>query len=226
MSSVFTENQEKLLSLGFGFHGKPPKKSADPEQAIVDLLPSFFEDRKLFRMLLVWLDTVSDFIHIERLRPLSKNLSPNLKLVLGALSLKLTPKDRRWKLISERIKLELKDTKLDFNVPDEYKDPFLMKKHGQDKEFAEFGIRVATLAPENPKKIMTLRWILQSNAWLRLRAVMGPNFRADTAYLFVTETAKGPAEAARILQCARDTAYRNWRALEEAEVRSILKLTA
>jgi hypothetical protein len=55
---------------------------------------------------------------------------------------------------------------------------------------------------------------------------MGSNFRADVAFLYVSKRVDGPADAARALGCSRDTAYRNWRALEDADVRRLLRLSA
>lgn len=224
MDSVFEENKDKLLSLGFAFHGKIPKESADPEKTIIALTPSFFVDRKLFRMLLTWLKTTSELIHIERLKQLSKDMAPNLKVILAVIAKKLLKQDRRWKLIEEHVKKKLHGKTLTFQPPSEFNDPYLVSKHGHDAEFAQFGIQTARIIPEDPKKIFSIRGILNANAWLRLRAVIGPNFRADTAYLYLSGAAQGPAEAARILGCSRDTAYRNWRALENADVKNVLML--
>jgi hypothetical protein len=226
MSKIIDDNKEALLSLGFAFHGNTPAKSADPEKSIIDILPSFFEDRKLFRMLLTWLVVVSDLIHIERLNVLGEELPPNLKIVLGAIALKLKKTDRRWKLVHERLKSSLLDKGRDLHLPGEFNDPYLISKYGADEEFAELGVKISKILPENEKKILSLNGILKSNRWLRLRAVIGPNFRADVVYLYVADIASGPAEAARILLCSRDTAYRNWRALEEADVRKLIRLSA
>ena len=89
-----------------------------------------------------------------------------------------------------------------------------------------YKVKISKILPENEKKILSLKGILKSNRWLRLRAVFGPNFRADVVYLYVAGIASGPAEAARLLKCSRDTAYRNWRALEEADVRQLIRLSA
>ncbi len=226
MNNVYEANKDNLLSLGFAFHGKIPRKSADPERTIVDVLQSFFVDRKLFRMLLTWLGTTTELIHIERLKALSKDLSPNLKVVLAVVAKKLARQDRRWKFLYEHLKVELQDQNLSLQVPKEFNDPYLVSKYGPDEDFAEFGVDITKVAPEDGKKILSLRGILNNNSWLRLRAVMGPNFRADTAYLYLTNSAGGPAEVARILGCSRDTAYRNWRALENSDARKVLRISA
>lgn len=226
MSKTFDANKEALLSLGFAFHGTAPSSSADPEKTIIDILPAFFEDRKLFRMLLTWLHVVTDLIHMERLTVLSEELPHNLKIILDATALKLKKTDRRWKILHDRLKSGLEGKETSFHTPAEFNDPFLMEKHGPDKEFAELGIKIPNILPENEKKILSLHGILKTNSWLRLRAVIGANFRADITYLYISHAASGPAEAARILKCSRDTAYRNWRALEDADVRQVIRLSA
>ncbi len=227
MSNLFALHRDTLLSLGFAIEGKQPKQSSDPEAGILDLLPSFFEDRKLFRLLLAWLQITSELIHIERLNTLARKLEPRLEVILGSVALKLVARDRRWKLIYESMRKSLPRIKAGLMaVPEGYNDAFLVAKEGLDQEFAQFGVKMAKITPEDSKKILVLRGILAGNAWLRLRALMGSNFRADVAYLYVSERARGPADAARALGCSRDAAYRNWRSLEDADVRDLLRLSA
>jgi hypothetical protein len=224
MSNLIEKNKMALLSLGFAFQGKLPKQASDPEKTIIQILPAFFEDRKLFRMLLTWLDIVSDLIHIERLIPLATNLDASSKIVLAAISLKLQKRDRRWRIVHQKLEKEIqKDTLI---VPPEYRDQYLISKYGVDEEFRKMGVRIAKILPEDEKKILSLQGVLKANEWLRLRALMGPNFRADIAFLFLSELVSGPAEASRYLGCARDTAYRNWRALEAASVKEFIQLSA
>ncbi|MBI4405467.1 MAG: hypothetical protein HY537_14990 [Deltaproteobacteria bacterium] len=222
MSKFFNENKHALLSLGFAFHGKIPKVACDPEKTLLRVLPAFFCDRKLFRMLLAWLNIVSDLLHVERLSSLAEALPSELKKVLLVLSLKLLKRDRRWKIVKTHLNAEIDDKPLE--VPAEFRDPYLISKYGIDEEFQTIKVKVARILPEDEKKILSLQGILRANGWLRLRALIGPNFRADVAYLYISGQATGPAETARVLQCARDTAYRNWRALEEADVRKMVTL--
>jgi hypothetical protein len=225
MDSFFEQHNDQLLSLGFAFHGRIPKTSADPEKSILDLLPALVEDRKVFRMLLAWLGVVSELIHIERLKALSEASPIRSKLVLGVVALKVARSDRRWKLLADSMKNAIAGNPHELILPRELSDPYLKSKYGKDEEFAKFGVELATILPEDEKKILTLRGILRVNTWLRLRALMGANFRADVAYLFLAGVG-GPAAAARVLGCSRDTAYRNWRALEEANIREILRVSA
>lgn len=226
MSSLVEANRNALLSLGFAFQGVSKGAPADPEQTIVSVLGAFYEDRKLYRMLLAWLDATSDLIHMERLNALSKDLPQGLRVVLGATALKLLPRDRRWRLIATAMQESAYAKGRAGVVPDGYADAFLLSKNGVDEEFKKLGLKIARIDAEDRKKIRSLKAILQSNGWLRIRALIGPNFRADIAYLYLSNRAEGPADAARVLKCSRDTAYRNWKAIEEADVRSLVRLSA
>ncbi len=206
--------QEQLVSLGFAFHGRPSAQPADPEKIILELLSAFYEDRKTFRIMLRWLLTTSELIHVERLAALAKYIASEDKAVLGALALKLVRAgDRRWAMIVERAKVDLEKHPSSSSAPEEYADPYLVEKYGTDAEFLAFGLKTATVSPEDEKKVLTLAGILKGHGWLRLRALMGPCFRADLAYLRITAEVSNPNQAIKILGCSRETAYRLWRAL-------------
>ncbi len=217
MGRLVGKHRDALLSLGFAFYGGAAKKTADPERTILSLLPSFRADRKLFRMLLAWLDIASDLVHIERLAGLAEEASDEDKIVLGAVASRLArDRDKRWALIFRNMKRDLEGKRLP-SPPSEYADPYLVSKHGEDPHFREFGYRIAMLHPEDEKKILSLNGILRSNLWLRLRALIGPNFRADLVYLIVAGLAENPNQAASLLGCSRETAYRLWKAVTQFE---------
>lgn len=223
MSNLVETNRRELLSLGFSFHGAAKGDAADPEQTVLRLLCAFYEDRKLYRMLLTWLEATSHLIHMERLNALAGGLPPGLRIVLGATAFKLSPIDRRWKAVAEAMVKATDRKGPPVSAPEGYADPFLISKYGIDEGFREFGVKIAKIAPEDRKKIRSLKAILQNNDWLRIRALIGPNFRADIAYLYLSNRVHGPADAARFLKCSKDTAYRNWRAIEDADARKLLK---
>ncbi len=222
MSSFLETHQPKLVSLGFAFYGEAGPLAADPEKTLLEILPSFFEDRKVFCMLLTWLEVVSDLVHVERLKVLSQGLSPEHKALLAVVALKRQKADRRWSAIYRTVRRAAGKAKL--IAPPEYAAPYLLSKYGKDVECAKLGIETASVLPEDRKKILSLEGILQINPWLRLRAIIGPTFRADIAYLYLSKQATGPVDAARRLGCARDTAYRNWRAIVAADIGSLLKI--
>jgi hypothetical protein len=49
-----------------------------------------------------------------------------------------------------------------------------------------------------------------------MRALIGPNFRADIAYLMAARIVENAHQASKTLGCNAETAYRLWRTLENA----------
>src|SRR5690606_29899968 len=105
-------------------------------------------------------------------------------------------------------------------------DELQAKKDGADKEFASFGILIPKLEPADPKKIRPRKVVLQEHLWLRMRALMGSNWRADVASVMVLGLAKTSYQAEKVLGCSSETAYRNWNALKEAGAEHLLKKSA
>lgn len=212
VNELFNELKGELISIGFSLYGEPSLFAADPEAVLVKALQFFYEDRKIFRMLLRWCLTIAPLIHVERLHKQIQNLEPNLIPVLGAVSKKLILSgDRRFSLIYEEMKNKFKLSNISPTPPEGYGDSFLISKYGEDPELKEFDMRVAYILPENEKKVLDLRGILKIHRWLRLRVLIGPNFRADLIYLLSLKTVKNPNQAAKILGCSRETAYRLWK---------------
>jgi hypothetical protein len=208
-SSHFQKMRANLISLGFLFYGELPSKVADPEATLIQMLHFFYEDRKLFRMTLLWLTNVSQFIHVERLHKFCNDLDPKLIPIMGALSKKMILfGDRRFRLIYEEMK-KMNPTQTE--VPEGYADPFLISKYGEDTELKEFGIVVAKFEPEDSKKVLDLPNILKLNPWLKLRALIGANFRADLIWCLTQKAVQNPNQAAKALGCSRETAYRLWK---------------
>lgn len=209
------EIKPRLISLGFGFYGDPSDKPADPERTIIEIISLFTRDPKMFRMLLAWFEKCHDLVHVERLRSFADGLSGFELRILGALSMKQVKNcDRRFSMIAEFAKNELKTKKKDGSSSTvEGDDPYLIDKLGIDEEFKEFGLRSAKVEPTHSKKILTLEEILRRNAWLRFRALIGANFRADLAFVMANKQAQNPYQAAKILGCSQETAYRLWKGL-------------
>ena len=105
----------------------------------------------------------------------------------------------------------LRYRRLKISIPEGYSDPFLISKYGEDEEFKEFGLKLAKIDPEDEKKILDLPSILKSHPWLKIRALVGANFRADLVYWMSLKILKNPNQAAKLLGCSRETAYRLWK---------------
>lgn len=222
-SPLFEQIKPSLISLGFSFYGEASLLPADPENTLLAGLEFFYEDRKLFRMLLRWCLSTSSLIHVERLSKLAQKLDPALMPALEGLALKLVKAgDRRFKLIVDQMKASIK--KHAIRLPEGYADPYLIAKQGIDPEFLEVGFTMALIQPEDQKKILGLCDILKMNHWLKIRALVGANFRADLIFLLIQKKVKNPNQAAKILCCSRETAYRLWREISLFE--GIEKLAA
>jgi len=224
-NSYFNQLKGDLISIGFSFYGEPSSYPADPESTLLKALVFFYEDRKLFRMLLRWILVIAPLIHVERLYKLAEKLDSKFVPVLGALAKKIILNgDRRFKLICEYTKKRMETEKIVIQIPTGYSDSYLKSKYGEDLEFASFGINLAKIEPEDEKKILDLPQILKNHRWLRIRTLVGANFRSDLIFFLTSKAIENPNQAAKILGCSRETAYRLWK--EVSLFDGLEKLTA
>lgn len=224
MKGKSLETQKKALaSIGCGFRTDLPKFPADPEQTILDSLDFFWSDEKLFVMLIgVLSHRISSLIHVERLVSLSKNLTKDQRIVLMVIADKMIKLgDRRYKLIEQ--KLKRRGMKLS-NFPKLYSSPFYLEKHGTDPSFKKYGSKIPNIFNEDPKKFFTLKHIVSNHPWLKIRALVGANYRADLIYLKSAGIVESPASSYKIMGCERATAYRLWDSI--ALVEDLEKLIA
>jgi hypothetical protein len=222
-SRSFQEIKSDLISLGLAYYGEPSPQPPDPEKLIIETICLFREDQKLYRMLLSWLDSYGDLVHVERLIHFLKDLNDEEKLFLGVTALKrVNAGDHRFKVLFERIKRQ--KPKLGANLAGQ--DEFLIEKHGIDSEFETFGIRTSTIDPSEKKKILQRTKVVENNLWLRLRALLGSNFRADVAFIKLSKLALNPYQTMKLVGCSKETTYRIWKSLEEAKIEELFKYSA
>jgi hypothetical protein len=220
----FAKLRPDLVSLGFAFYGPPSTIVPDPEKTILEIIELLPGEQKMFVMLLAWLEKARDLIHVERLKVSIDQLSPSALLIFGGLCLKQVHQgDRRFSTLVNSVRARMESLPASPKSPFE-SDPYLISKHGVDLEFLEFGIRTVQINASDSKKILTLECILLQNPWLRMRALMGANFRADVAYLMTSKRATNANQVFKILGCNLETAYRLWKAL--AQVPGIEKLAS
>jgi hypothetical protein len=204
------ENLTKELSyLGCAFFKCFSDKTPDPEKTILKALSCFWDKPDMFSMLIGALYyRVHGLIHVERLLSLATNLTEDEKILLKVISHKLVLKgDKRFNLILK--KLPTKKKKLS-SIPEDLKDPYLLKSLGVDESFKFFKMKVADgLLPEE-KKFYQKSAIIKNNMWLRFRVLIGPTYRADLAYLKASKSVKTPLEAFKVLGCSRAVAYDLW----------------
>lgn len=220
-NSTFEKLKPDLISLGFSYVGEPSNHSPDPEKTLVAALALFQEDQKLYRMLLAWMERFGDLVHVERMATYSKNLSRNERLILGVTALKLlNAGDKRFKSLFERIRRE----KIKYDLPFSSQDTYLIEKNGLDLEFQSFGIKTAKITPADPKKLLARKFVVENNRWLRFRALLGTNYRADIAFVRTSRLVDTAYGAMKFLHCSKETSYRIWGSLEEARVEDFFRV--
>ena len=205
----------KLSSLGCAFNVKSPSVPTDPENFIIESLRFYWEYNDIFFMTYSLLENrISHLIHIERLASLAVKayIKPDEKILLIALCNKLAEKgDHRFKLISK--KLYKKGLRM-HNPPKNECSTHLIKMWGIEPSLLPFGVKARSFYKVNEKKIFSLKEIFKRNLWLKLRAMIGPNYRADILYLKSTGLAKTAYQAAKIVGCNTSTATRIWKSVE------------
>ena len=206
---------KKLSSLGCAFNVKPPSVPADPEHFIIESLRFYWDYNDIFFMIYSLLENrISHLIHIERLANLAKNsyIKPDEQILLIALCNKLAEQgDHRFELISK--KLYKKGLKM-CSPPKNECSPHLIQMWGMESSLRPFGIKVRSFYKVNEKKFLTLKEICKRNLWLKLRAMIGPNYRTDILYLKSTGIAKTAYQAAKIANCNISTSTRIWKSVE------------
>ncbi len=219
------EMVKKLTSLGCAFNVKWLKKPADPELCIIESLKFYWEYNDIFFMIYSLLkNRIAPLIHVERLVSLAINacITSDERALLIALCNKLAEQgDHRFELISK--KLYLKNLKMHCPPKNEC-SAHLIKIWGQELHLAPFGAKVRSFYEMDEKKFLTLREICKKNVWLKLRAVVGSNYRADIIYFKSMGIVKSAYQAAKMAGCNTSTATRIWKTLEYAP--DLMKLIA
>lgn len=205
--------RDSWASLGVNFT-KMSAKDFSPEEALIMLVQSneFPEDKKMMSLALGWLKNYSTLVHVERLKNMSKDLSPFEMALLGGIASKCVANgDFRWKKIESLALARSKKYKRDFPGDDD----FLLNTKGKDKEFSKYKVFVATIDTENEKKFYRRERIVSQNKWLKLRVLFGANLRADVATVLCLGLASTAYAAAKYLYCSQSAVYRNWQDLKD-----------
>lgn len=207
----------QLVSLGCAFNVKQLEKPADPERCIINSLKFYWEYNDIFFMVYSLLkNRIAPLIHIERLVNLTMNASitSDERALLIALCNKLaTYGDHRFTLVSK--KLHSKNLKMRYPPINEC-SIHLIKIWGQESHLVPFGIKVRSFYEIDERKFLTLQEICKRNVWMKLRAIVGSNYRADIIYFKSMGIAKSAYQAAKMVGCNTSTATRIWKTLEYA----------
>jgi hypothetical protein len=206
-------------NLGIAFAvNKSKTKNADPEKTLLASLNEFGEDRKLLKLVLAWLVEFGDLVHIERVKALAANLSTKELAWLGGIAA-LQKGDRRWSTVVEFVRKKLGRYPPIHQVSQ--LDLLQAERSGADQTFLSFGLKIPIVEAADVKKVRVRADALEDNLWLRLRMLFGTNWRADVAAVMVLKTAETSYQAAKILHCSGEAAYRNWNSLTEGRLEDL-----
>ncbi len=211
----------KLSSLGIALLSEKAY-CADPERTLIEALSYFGEDRKLLSLIIGWILEFSDLIHVERLRALAKRCSNEELAWLGGISSYAAERDRRFESLVNFVTKQLGEKAKPLSASK--LDKLAAQRKGKDRHFYRFGITIPQLDPAPEKKLHTRLHVFSYHPWLRLRSLFGPCWRADIAWELLRDREQTPYRAAKTLGCNTETAYRNWKALIEANAHSMLNI--
>ncbi len=213
-----SDSYSRLRSLGCAYYTKLPHVPVDPEVAIIEMLKDYWDFKDHFFMLYSLLKhRLHDLIHVEKLvaNALEANLPQDQIILLIALSNKMVELgDRRFALVGKKFH---KNGMQMQNPPNRETDSYLIKNWGIEKTLVPYGAKVRSFYEEEPKKMYVLKRILSEHPWLRLRALIGANYRADIVYLRSNGNVETAYQAAKLTGCSIGTAYRLWTSLDDVE---------
>ena len=207
----------KWAGLGITFQDTPTFDA--PEEVILETIRhgDFPKDRKLFGLMLLWLETYSSYVHVERLIRMVKPLPTHELALIGGLFLKVRnhSKDHRFDSLLKHIRRALGEHSPTFPTLSDHQ--FFIDRHGLDEDFHAFGIQVANLKVANAKKILSELHLLKNNIWLHNRCLFGVNFRADVATIIKLHNPQNGYQAAKLAGCSVNAGYRHWRDLDKVD---------
>lgn len=225
--------------LGIAFADEPALGPVDPEMTILLSLRHAYEHRKTLRLIADWLSEYADLVHVERLLSIVRrdrwhDHEEDLGAVrtLGGLAGRMIVHgDRRWQVIVRECQARLKGAAK--VRPLSEADQFLVTRDGTDPCFEKFGINMPSLErikgefQRSPaKKLRTREHILATNPWLRLRALLGANWRADVLFVILAALAGNAHQTSQLLGCSYETAHRIWAGANGAKVRELFHAEA
>lgn len=211
-----TITMQKLGSLGVASYAGLPNLPVDPERTILELLKCYWSHNDHFFFIISLLKLrIHHLIHVERLVTLAETsiLTEDEKILLIALANKMVEiGDLRFSLVEKK----LRKKKMNLGqIPENEDSKHLIKIWGTEKTLEPFGVKVRTFYEHDAKKFFVMKKILAHHSWLKIRALVGPNYRADIIYLKSSGHAETAYKAARICGCTDATAYRLWKSLED-----------
>ncbi len=195
-----------LSSIGVAFNISQAKQYSPEEAILLTVSDSNFpQDKKGMGLLILWIKHYGKYIHMERLKNMTKDISDQDLAILKGLALKFKKSDHRWESIIKKTRKVtglVKDSEL------------LMKIKGVDLDFKVFGVLTAPITEDHEKKLLVEKSVLANNIWMLNRLKYGTNLRADMVTIRGFKKVKTAYRASKELYCSLNAAYKNWNELE------------
>jgi hypothetical protein len=193
-----------LRSIGVRIGRVAPQESADIELTLVAAVERALpRDYRLLGVLLAWLAEHQARVNVPRLRRMIREGSadPLVRAFWSAVATWLKTNDIRWRpLVSV-----YRGKALDLDDPEITR--LQLKRVGSDSRFLGSALRVhAKLLRSRVADVDTREQLASRHAVYRRRIEMGPSYRADAWAALEQRPAATPAQVARQIGCAYETA--------------------
>lgn len=203
MTTKFSKEEYSFLSsLGLTFD-ESPTFNIGPEAGLINLLSrDEFIGNYMYGMLKLFLKHTHEYLRVDLLAQLEKNLTPIGRATLSALASYCSKdlKDKRFKKIKKH---KLYDPI--FLNTQEYVDSV-----GAEPYLIDRGIVVRTIPSQDEKKIRPSNWLLKNNVWFKNRLLFGLGVRADAFSALHTNHIKTYYELSKVLGSSLFSARKNF----------------
>jgi hypothetical protein len=217
--------RERLKSLGVAFALPLADAPADPEETILDCLKYYwrYNDFFFFCYTLLRFD-LGPRVNVDRLIALTekRRLDNDELILLLALCRKIAAHGAPD---FEKVVAKFHHPDLTMKSPPEDEDSaWLIHQWGVEESLEIYGVRVRSFYLERKDKIFRPEITLEKNLWLKIRSVLGSNFKADIAFFKLSGQALCAEDAANLAGCSLPEAVRHWKTL--LAIDSVQKLVA
>lgn len=224
-------SQEQIMllqNLGVSVRGSYQVENVlDPEVLFLRFLKLYWSDNSSFFLILKSLrHRIGHLININRLIKLAEvtQISNDEKCLLIAVC-EILSKDVEPNFVQVYKKLYNKNLNMS-DPPKTEVDKFLISEYGVEESLLKFNVKVRKFYNESEKKLLTYDAIFKINPWLKYRAVIGPNTRADVLYLFFKKVGMNYSQIAKKALCSRQAVHKICSKLEVSSFEKLLNLSS
>jgi hypothetical protein len=210
-----------MRTLGMRLGASAVGGSLDIEKTLVSVeLDALPRDFRALGVVLAWLEVHEPRVNVPRLLRFADELceAPIARAWWAAIGSWLCGTDARWKTLTrlyEGPALALEDAEI---------TALQIRRVGEDARFAGSSLRVhAKLLRSRASDVEAPAQLARHHAWYLRRLQFGPNYRADVWAALDAQPEASPAEIARTVGCAYETARsvaRDWKLVRDVEASS------